>query len=78
MERELKYMILSINEVNLIDFMEIMDQSIETLNTSKDGLKVYVKWERDDVPPTISALTTKEGPYTASEMQAILQGSDWK
>jgi hypothetical protein len=78
MERELKYMILSASEVNAIDFMEVMDQSAESLIRSKDGSKVYVKWERDDVPPSITALTTKEGPYTPGDMYTILQGSDWK
>jgi hypothetical protein len=78
MERELKYMILSASEVNAIDFMEVMDQSAESLIRSKDGSKVYVKWERDDVPPSVAALTTKEGPYTSGDMYTILQGSDWK
>jgi hypothetical protein len=78
MERELKYMILNANEVDAINFMDVMDQSAESLVRSKDGSKIYVKWERDDVPSSIAALTTKEGPYAASEMQAILQGSDWK
>ena len=78
MERELKYMILNANEVDAINFMDVMDQSTESLVRSKDGSKIYVKWERDDVPSSIAALTTKEGPFTHSEMKIILSRTEWK
>ena len=74
---ELKYMVFSINEVNMIDFMDVMDESIETLNKSNDGLKVYVKWERDGIPSSIDALETKEGPYNQAEMNEILGSAEW-
>lgn len=76
-QRELKYMVFNINEVNKIDFMDVMDQSIETLTKSKDGQKVFVKWERDDMPTSVAILESKEGPYNQSEMNQILNTSEW-
>ena len=29
------------------------------------------------IPACVASLTTKEGPYTSSEMHTILAGSDW-
>lgn len=71
-------MIVGINEVNLIDIMDIMNETIDSLPKSNDGSRVIVKWEREDVPPSIDALETKEGPYTQSQINSILAGSDWK
>jgi len=75
---ELKYMIFNVSEASKIDMMEVMDQSIEELPKSKDGSKVVVKWERDEVPPTIDALETKEGPYSQAQITSILNGVEWK
>lgn len=75
---ELKYMIFNVSEASNIDIMEVMDQSINTLPKSKDGSKAIVKWERDDVPPTINALETKEGPYGQAQISLILNSAEWK
>jgi hypothetical protein len=41
-----------------------------------DGTKTFVKWEGDQ-PLFISTLTTKEGPYTYSEILSILATPEW-
>ena len=70
------YMILSTSETGSVDFSEVLETSSETLRLSVDGLKTFVKWE-GVIPPSVSSLSTKEGPYTHSEILSILSTSDW-
>ena len=71
-----KYMILNVSEINSINFNEVMETSIDTLRKSVDESKTFVKWE-GSTPLTVDALTTKEGPYTHSQILSILSGADW-
>lgn len=75
--RELKYMVLNASDAFNIDIMEVMDQSIDELLKSNDGLKVVVKWERDEIPPSIAVLEEKEGPYNQAEINQILNSVNW-
>ena len=74
---ERKFMILSFSEINQINFNEILETSIDTLRLSTDGTKTFVKWDDDTIPPSVNALTTKEGPYTYEEMLDILETPAW-
>lgn len=40
-----QYMIFNTIEVSLINFNEVIETSAETLRTSNDGTKSFVKWE---------------------------------
>jgi hypothetical protein len=40
-----QYMIFSVNEINLIDFSEVLQTSAETTRKSIDGTKSFVKWD---------------------------------
>jgi len=71
-----KYMIFNVSEINSINFNEVMETSIDTLRKSVDESKTFVKWE-GSTPLTVDALTTKEGPYTHSQILSILSGADW-
>jgi hypothetical protein len=46
------------------------------VQTTADGTKTYVKYE-NDMPSSVIALTTKQGPYTHSEILNILAGPEW-
>jgi hypothetical protein len=70
------YLILNISEINLVDFDEILETSLETLKRSVDGAKTIIKWE-DKKPKFINDLKTKEGPYTYDQITQILETSEW-
>ena len=70
------YVVLSTRETGSIDFSEVYETAANTMNTNVSGSKTFVKWE-GSMPDSVSALTTKEGPYTRSEMLTILQEPEW-
>lgn len=71
------YMIFNVSEINLINFNEVMETSADTLRKSADESKSFVKWEGAEIPSSVAALTTKEGPYTHTQIINILNGLDW-
>lgn len=70
------FMIFNVNELDKIDFNQILETSTETLRTSADETKTFIKWQ-GEIPTFIDELTTKEGPYTYEEMINILNGEEW-
>ena len=70
------YMIFNVSEVNSINFNEVMETSADTLRKSVDGSKTFVKWD-GTMPLCIDSLTTKEGPYSHSQILSILSGTEW-
>ena len=72
-----KFMIFNVSELELIDFTQVCETSIDTVRKSVDETKTFVKWDSVEVPSSVEILTTKEGPYTYEEMLTILQGSEW-
>jgi hypothetical protein len=73
---ERNFMIFNVSELNNIDFNEVLETSSDTVRKSVDLTKTFVKWE-GTMPTCVSNLTTKEGPYTYSEILTILSTSDW-
>ena len=71
-----KYVIFNTSELNTIDFDQVLITSADTIQTTADGTKTYVKYN-GDMPSSVAALTTKEGPYTHNEILNILAGPDW-
>jgi hypothetical protein len=71
------FMIFNVSELSNIDFSQVLETSSDTVRKSVDGTKTFVKWEGTTTPSFITNLTTKEGPYTYSEMLAILSTSAW-
>lgn len=76
MPNDLTYMIFNVSELSSIDFQDVFETSSETVRKSVDGTKTFVKWE-GQTPACVSELTTKQGPYTHSEILDILSGPDW-
>ena len=70
------YMIFNVSEINSINFNEVMETSAETLRKSVDGSKTFVKWN-GVMPSCVNSLTTKEGPYSHSQILSILSGTEW-
>ena len=72
-----KFMILAVSELNLIDFTQVCETSIDTVRKSIDGTKTFVKWDSEEIPSSVLSLTTNEGPYTYDEIITILSGPEW-
>ena len=71
-----QFMIFNVSELPLIDFTQVLETSTETIRKSVDETKTFVKWD-NEIPTSISNLTTKEGPYTYEEMLSILSTPEW-
>ena len=71
-----EYAIFSVSELPLINFSEVLETSTETVRKSVDESKTFVKWE-GEMPASVAALTTLEGPYTYDEILVILATSEW-
>jgi len=72
-----KFMIFNVSELELIDFTQVCETSAETVRKSVDGTKTFVKWDSVEMPSSVEALTTKEGPYTYEEILVILATEEW-
>jgi hypothetical protein len=69
-------MIFNVSELEQIDFTQVKETAIDTVRKSVDGTKTFVKWD-GEIPQCVSALTTKEGPYTYEEILQILATTEW-
>ena len=70
-------MIFNVSELDSVDFTQVLETSQYTVRKSIDETKTFLKWEGDVVPSSINSLTTKEGPYTYTEVKTILSGEEW-
>lgn len=73
-----QFMIFNVSELSSVDFTQVLETSIDTVRKSTDETKTFVKWDAETIPPSVEALTTKEGPYTYDEMLAILDTPEWR
>ena len=71
------FMIFNVSELPNIDFTQVLETSIDTVRESIDETKTFVKWNGNVIPSSVDSLTTKEGPYTYTEMITILNGPEW-
>jgi hypothetical protein len=71
-----EFMIFNVSELNIINFDEVLETSIDTVRKSVNETKTFVKWE-GDMPTCVQNLTTSEGPYTYDEIYAILFTEEW-
>ena len=72
-----QFMIFNVSELSQINFSEVLETSIDTVRKSVDETKTFVKWEGDIIPTSVESLTTKEGPYTYTEILTILSTPEW-
>jgi len=71
-----QYIIFATSELNKINFEEVHETSADTVRRSLNGLKTFVKYT-GDMPASVALLTTKEGPYTHTEISNILETPEW-
>lgn len=72
-----EYMIFNVSEIDMVDFEQVLETSKDTVRKSVDETKTFVKWEGTTIPSTVTNLSTKEGPYTHSEMLNIMATEEW-
>lgn len=72
-----EFMIFNVSELPNIDFTQVLETSADTVRKSVDGTKTFVKWDGVEIPSSVAALTTKEGPYTYDEILVILATPEW-
>ena len=72
-----QFMIFNVSELELIDFSQVLETSIDTVRKSIDETKTFVKWDGNTIPSSVDSLSTKEGPYTYTEIIDILNGPEW-
>ena len=71
-----EYIIFNVSELPLVNFNEVLETSVDTVRKSVDQTKTFVKW--NGTPPSfVDDLTTKDGPYTHSEILRILATPQW-
>jgi len=73
---ERNYMIFPLSQSGVIDFNHVLETSVDTLRVSVDGTKTFVKWNGEQ-PACVASLTSTEGPYTHSEILAIMDTAEW-
>jgi hypothetical protein len=72
-----QFAIFSTTELDQINFTEVLETSADTVRTSVDETKTFVKWDGETPPPSVEALTTIEGYYTYEEILNILSTPEW-
>ena len=72
-----RFMIFNVSELGDIDFSQVLETSADTVRKSVDETKTFVKWNGETIPSSVDDLTTKEGPYTYSEILTILATPEW-
>ena len=67
-----KYVILNLDEIDSVDFDQVMETEASKIRKSVDGSKFFVKYEGEQ-PSFLSGKTE----YTHSEILAILATEEW-
>ena len=71
------YLIIPTTEVSKVDFSLVCETSAETLRKSVDETKTFIKWDGEEPPASVQALTTIQGYYTYDEIMTILSSPEW-
>ena len=70
------YTVFNTSELDSVDYSQVLETSRDTVRTSIDGTKTFVKYEGLE-PSSVTALTTTSGSYTHSEILALLATDEW-
>jgi hypothetical protein len=72
-----KYYIFNVSELDKVNFYEVQETSKDTVRKSVDESLTFIKYDGEEMPPSIESLETKQGPYTQSEILEILNSPEW-
>jgi hypothetical protein len=71
------YALIPATAVDSVDYSQTLCTR-EGVRFSLDGSKAIVKWTGSTTPPSVSAISEADGPYTRSEILAVVSGVDWE
>jgi hypothetical protein len=71
-----QYVIFNVEELDQIDFSQVLETSSDTVRRSVDGTLTFVKWEGAP-PECVQSLATRGDYLTHSEMLAVLSTATW-
>tara|TARA_Y100000592_G_scaffold46432_1_gene73735 strand:- start:2798 stop:3058 length:261 start_codon:yes stop_codon:yes gene_type:complete len=71
------YIIFSTSELSVINFDQVLEDSVDTVRKSIDETKTLVKWDGESVPESVQELTTSEGIYNHDEILVIMNTTEW-
>ena len=69
---KMKYVIYNMENVDTIDFTQVLEDSVDTLRLSVNGTKTVLKFE-GETPNFLVGLQQ----YTHSEILPIMKGDEW-
>ena len=71
------YVIFSTSELSVIDFDQVLEDSVGTVRKSIDETKTLVKWDGESIPSSVEQLTTSVGIYNHEEILVIMNTDEW-
>ena len=76
MFENIKYYILDVSEINLVDLDEVLIKDPDRFRRSLDGLKCLIKIEG---PPKefLNNISSLDGPFSHSEIRTIVTNPQW-
>ena len=73
-----QFVVFEVSELSKIDFNQVLETSAETVRRSVDGTKTFVKWDGEAIPECVEQLTTKGEYVTYTEIQSLMETTEWK
>jgi hypothetical protein len=70
------YLIMKVEELNKVDFSQVLETSADSVRKCKNEIYTFVKWEGDE-PDFVNTLVDKYGPYSHQEILEILSDENW-
>ena len=71
------YVIFSTSELSVIDFDQVLEDSVDTVRKSIDQSKTLVKWDGESIPSSVQQLPTPEGISNNDEIFVIMNTDEW-
>jgi hypothetical protein len=72
-----RYLVIPTEELNKVDFTQLVITSIDTLRFNNDRTKAIIEW--DEIEPTfLKQLFNTQGSYSADEMSIVLSNPEWQ
>jgi len=74
---ERSYMTVGMDEINLIDFSQVLQNSDETVRENNNKTRFLISWNNGEEPSFIPSLQTKSQVYTYDEILIVMGTSEW-
>ena len=71
-----RYVVIPYNDIDQIDFTQVMETSADTVRCSVDGTLTFVKYE-GEMPSSVAAIENRPQEYTHEEFLTVLSGPEW-